>query len=147
MGSFIVKLRPGLDLYMVWSCVVDNIVMVGTAAELEADRYTCDGGHRNVNVENPLAARLARADRYGTSAPPLKWRGRNHREGGWRDNGFVVHNDPEGWLPRRHFLPYAIALRDDKPAKAGRLVSPFDDQLPALARRRRTRTLYRTRRG
>lgn len=146
MGSFIVKLRPGLDLYMVWSSNADNIETIGTAAELEADSCTCDGRYPR-HIADPISERLDRADRYGTSMQPWKWRGRNHREGGWRDSGFVVHNNPEGWLERRHFLPFAIAIRDGKMAKATRLVRPFDDQLPALERRHRSRVLYRRRRG
>lgn len=139
--ALIIKLRPGMDLYMVWSTVADNLVDIGTSDELKSWHYLND------RPTDPICGRLDRADQYGTSAYPWKltWRGpgaKPHREGGWRDNGFVVHNGPEGWLERRHFLPYAVAIRDGKMQKAKRLVSAFDDLLPEIRRRRRARVLY-----
>lgn len=150
MGHTIIKPRPGLDFYLVWSSVVDNIVEAGTEAEvrhfyaLHNGRHFCCGA-----MDEALDRMVSDADVYGTSATPWMWRGRVHRKGGWRDSGFVVHNlgVRSGWLERRHLLPFAKAVAADKDHRAVRYLRPFEDEFPDVERRRRARRLYRARRG
>lgn len=148
MGHVIIKPRPGLNFYLVWSSVVDNVIHVGTAYEV-GSFWLDHNGHWYPDAGERVERMMEAADVHGTSATAWRspWRSRPHREGGWRDNGFVVNNGPVGWLERRHFLPFAQAMRAGKMTKAARLVSPFEDQAAELESCRRTRRQYRTRRG
>ncbi len=113
MGAAIVKVDPDVDLYMRWSTVVDNATHVGTRAEM-ADYLTGELSASNGQAERILTD----ADQHGSSAY-------RHRAGHWGDDGFVVHNTPEGWLPRANFAAYAQAILSDDEAAMAALVEPF----------------------
>ncbi len=115
MGAAIVKVHPDLDLYMRWSTVVDNATHVATRTEM-ANYLTGELSASNEQAERILTD----ADQHGSSAY-------RYRAGHWDDDGFVVNNTPEGWLPRANFAAYAQAIRHDDAAAMAALVEPFED--------------------
>lgn len=40
MGEFVVKTAPDVDLYLIWSTVVDSACVIGTRAEILAHLWT-----------------------------------------------------------------------------------------------------------
>lgn len=110
MKHTIIKVDLDADLFMVWSSGVDNAVYIGSRGQVE--EAWADLG--NKSEVGPL---LDLAEKTGTSHP------RGHF--GWTDNGAVVHNGPEGWLPRNNFRDFAEAMRVDNAAATRALVEAF----------------------
>jgi hypothetical protein len=119
LRGLIIKASPDLDLYGRWSTNVDNFVAVGTRAEFLADGI------------NP--SRLARADRYGTSAqnPDALDAPGEPRYLGWDTKNFLVHeqaNAPSngaGMLPRTHLEAFMRAQRSGDDFAAGSMLLPL----------------------
>lgn len=118
--GLIIKADPDLDLYGLWSSNVDNFVGIGTRAEFLGDGV------------NP--SRLARADRYGTSAQTIDEVDPNQsRYLGWDTTNFLVHeqvNAPTngaGLLPRTRLVEFMQAQLRGDDALAGSLLQPLPD--------------------
>lgn len=111
MDHTIIKVDRAADLFMVWSSGVDNAVYVGSRADIEVEWDNLG----NASRVGPL---LDRAEQTGTSHPNGHY--------GWTDNGTVVHNGPEGWLPRENFRAFAEAMEVDNEAAARSLVEAFE---------------------
>ncbi len=117
MARIVFKATPGLDLYLVWSTVVDSAVGVGTGAEVVEFLLEGDYSRREA-----LAA-VQRADLNGSSAHDA-----GMRLGWWDSDPIRVMEaaprdaPPEHfyYLPRARMLGYAHALHvgDDKAAQA-----------------------------
>lgn len=116
----VLKAAADRDLYVVWSNVVDNAVVVGTREEMLA--------------HGVRPSRLARADRYGTSAASMDMPDpypRPFRAHGWGDTTDIVVNnqqDTSGLLPRARLADFLDAIyRNDEDA-ATALLDPFEDE-------------------
>ncbi len=75
----VLKGSPEGDLYTVWSSVVDDAIIIGTREELLA--------------EGVSPARLARAERYGSSAFPDEYN--PSRAHGWDTENLIVQGSGE----------------------------------------------------
>jgi hypothetical protein len=128
MGEFVVKAAPDVDLYLIWSTVVDSVCVVGTRAEILAHLwadYRMEHPECTPNPGTGPDARMARADRLGSSA---------HEPAGmygWNDEAFHVGEAAPrtgGWweLPRASLVAYARALLADDEAAAHALLQPMD---------------------
>ena len=116
----ILKADRDEDLYCIWSGNVDNVVAVGTRASLIAAGIA--------------PSRVARADRYGTSATwwdmPDTYP-RPYRPDGWDDEGMLVREQDHapsngcGHLPRTRLADFLRAYLADDMAAAGALLDPI----------------------
>lgn len=108
MPRYILKTVPELDLYVVWSTVVDNAVLVGDRAELVQEGFAVEG--------------LDLADATGTSA--------HSGTGGWSGEDLFVGNattrseDSFFWLSRGLLTEYAQLLVADRVQEAESLLVP-----------------------
>lgn len=130
MPTIIIKPHPRRDQYVLWSTVTDTPVAHGTRAEIltylpiPAESRGYLEARRAGTTLYQTAARIARADLYGTSA---LW-----GFGGWDDHLLVF--DQRGMLPRRHAYRAARLLSQNCDRQLQRLLQPFDD--PDRAHRR-----------
>lgn len=112
MPTYVVKPDRVHDFYVAWSTVVDNVVGVGTRAEMVANHYA--------------AERVDRADEYGTSA--IEPRGLF----GWDDKQILVANMPtpphHGWLQRSDLTVFALLMVEGRETEAERFLTPLDEE-------------------
>lgn len=111
MGEYVVKPDPEEDWYVYWSDVTDRPVSAGTRAEfLEASWVAA----RSVE---PVARRLDRADRLGSSAFfDLYW---------WGCEWLCFDN--RGMLPRARLRGFADAVLSGDLQRAYDMLEPFED--------------------
>jgi len=115
MPSIVLKATPDRDLYCYWSSVVEAPVFIGTRAEISAHLVQ---GSANPEVE----ARMARADRVGTSALYFDT---DPQDGAWESTGFIYQQ--QGFLPRSRLAALLDMLAVDERADATDLLDPFED--------------------
>lgn len=120
----IVKAANDVDLYCAWSGGVDNVIAVGTRQQM-------------LN-EGVSPSRMARADRYGTSAIEYGMPATYpcpYRSHGWDDQhpGMLVREQDgaprhgEGWLPRTRLVEFLTAKAEGRETDAGALLDPLED--------------------
>jgi hypothetical protein len=115
MGTQIIKVAPGLDLYLEWSSVVDAPTAIGTRAEMAEHLNTPRRGQFWM-TEEQVERLLRRADETGSSAYlPLgcTW-------------GKSIMYQQDGTLSRAHLAKYAARLLDDIDAEPTGLLEPFE---------------------
>jgi hypothetical protein len=114
MGYEIIKVARDVDLYMEWSSIVDAPTFVGTRAETLA--YLTRQADPTLRDEYQPPARLARADRTGTSAFAMG--------SDWNDTGHIY--EQRGFLPRARFEAFARAAAADDESAMLALLDPLD---------------------
>lgn len=105
MPSYVVKADPDLDLYVLWSSIVDGPCESGTREEMvEILFFHDDAKYRFPDaVRSEIQERLDRADKNGTSA---MWpREGPDAEGGWEDDTFLVYSPPSPHWTGPSILP------------------------------------------
>lgn len=115
MGYEIIKVARDVDLYMEWSSIVEAPTFVGNRAETLA--YLTRQSDPRLRDEYQPPARLARADKTGTSAFEMGC--------GWDDSGHIYQQ--QGVLPRARFEAFARAAVADDIATMDALLDPFED--------------------
>ena len=119
----ILKASRDEDLYCIWSGNVDNVVAVGTRAEMLAFGIA--------------PSRVARADLYGTSATWWEMPDtypRPYRPDGWDDEGIVVREQAHapsngcGYLPRARLADFLRAYLANDMAAAGALLDLIPEE-------------------
>lgn len=125
MGSIVIKPDPDRDEYVEWSTNVDAPVGYGTRTEMLAeldgaglDSGPCPTCGSWVSSHSLPAARLDRADKYGSSA--------HTAEGRWGDDEFIY--EQRGYLPRRHLYQAARLLGVGRDSEVWDLLIPFEDE-------------------
>lgn len=116
MPRHILKDRPDVDWYVMWSTIVDAPVFAGTRAEFETEYG---------RSESAASERFDRADATGTSFIG--------GEGGWYDDTIIVANLPEGGpeageIARTSLRAFVEALDEGRNVDALALVIPFEPE-------------------
>ena len=132
MGHSILKGKPDVDLYCVWSSSVGQPVLIGTAEEIvEAEaEHVFHEGDTQCRAIPPERTRqsIAYADEHGTSS---RWR---PAYGRWDDDSGIMVAQ-EGMLPRDKLYDFLVILNDSQewfdtgvlPEGAIALIEPFED--------------------
>lgn len=128
MGEFVVKAAPDVDLYLIWSTVVDSACYVGTRAEIREhlwDEHRGQHPHELPPLGYSPDDRMVRTDQHGTSAldPPGLY--------SWSHEAFHVGEaspcDGRWWeLPRTNLVAYAKAIIADDEVAAHALLHPIE---------------------
>lgn len=118
--GIVLRAAPDHDLYVVWGNVVDAPVLIGTREEM------LDAG--------VPAARLLRADRWGTSAAYVSESdGSITREYGFADDVLVVReisaDSCSGFLERTRLFDFLTLMLAGDESGAARLLAPFEDDI------------------
>lgn len=113
MGRVVLKTAPDRDQYVIWSSVVDGVVIGPGTREQVARHLLTEGRTRWTadEVENILA----RTDERGSSDRMIRF-------GWWDDDPLDTGPGGDGWyqLPRERLAAYADALAagDERAARA-----------------------------
>ena len=119
MPSFVVKVAPDADAYVVWSTIVAAPTAWGTRDEIAA--YLLDDSPLKAEYAHPsITERFDRADATGTSA----YDPRNY---GWDDDGFIFAQ--RGWLPRARLAEFLASFDPDAETFDETLLEPFEDEV------------------
>ena len=117
MPSFVVKVAPDVDQYVVWSTVTESPHAWGTRDEI-AEYLTSEAGQQVHEYQPPpIEERFARADLNGTSA--------FHGGYGWEDAGIIF--EQRGWLPRARLAGFLDSFDPDTETFDLGLLEPFKE--------------------
>ncbi len=123
MPSHVLRCEPDGDLYCVWSTVVEAPTAIGSRSDMVAHltRQT-PAGYQPIAGNTP-EARVARADRTGSSA---LWPSEGDPFGGWGDS--LIY-EQRGILPREKLGALCAIVGTDPydEAAAVALLTPFED--------------------
>lgn len=116
MPAYIVKDKPDVDFYVMWSDIVESPTFAGTRAEMEACDY--------FTPADVAPERFDRADQYGTSCHALLG-DESLRFYRWDSNGFVF--EQKGFLPRARLRELCERLSAERDVSD--LLEPFEDDV------------------
>lgn len=116
MGRVVLRTAPDRDQYVIWSSIVDNVVVGPGTREQVAEHLRTRERVRHTPAD--VDAILARTDEHGSSDRLMRF-------GWWDDDPLDTGPGDDGWyhLPRNLLADYADALgRDDEQAAKALLV-------------------------
>lgn len=120
---------PHVDLYLVWSSIVDDAIFAGTREQVTADLMREGTELGRAYTDGDIERFFDRADQYGSSS--------SYKDAWWQADGLVCRGceDLMGedrwswWIPREHLAGYArVLLQDDRDK-----VAEFLRSLPELS--------------
>lgn len=124
MPHIVIKAAPNQDAYVYWSTIVEAPIAYGDGGEmleiLTEEWQEQHPGMSTDSITDP-AARLARADRTGTSAA-----GGYAFFGAWDYGEFIY--EQRGYLARQDVLRAAELLREDREAEVWDLLTPLEER-------------------
>lgn len=121
MGDVVIKPSRDVDLYIVWSTIVESPLTWGNRIDIEHWLYERHDARFPGVPHNEMtipASRLTRADVNGTSDAT------GEQFFGWDDEEFIY--EQRGFLPRRHLARMCELLEQDNEAGVWDLLEPFE---------------------
>lgn len=136
MGQQIIKVEKELDLYIVWSSVVESPLYVGSTEEVASYlmQPTKNSMGTHINSRAYVDGVLDRATRYGSSGyEPFGCT--------WDDAGEIF--EQRGFLPRKNLKAFAEIfletengnLNDEQWSRLMALLEPFDGETAVRTKR------------
>lgn len=121
MGHILIKPVPDRDEYVYWSTIVEAPIAFGSRAEVLADfteEWIRDHGDIPPQGWGAPEARLARADKYGSSAMDGFFR--------WDETELIF--EQRGLLARRDLYRAAGLLYEERDSEVWDMMTPFEDE-------------------
>ena len=119
MPTYVIKAEPDVDLYVLWSTVVEAPTFTGTRAEVTQHLIWLTDNEQAKQIE----ARFDRADARGSSGiPPFDY---GTWEGDPGDGDLLFQQ--AGFIRRANFPAYAARVHRTNNVDPGELLDPFED--------------------